>query len=102
MSCTEEVLTHDYGDDVYCEGKFYNSAGALADPSNVFAKTTNPQGVVSSAYQYGVDAVLTKQSTGVYWLKVDANSPGTWKYRIYSTGTGKAAIKGSFIVDTEW
>lgn len=102
MSCTdEEVLTYDFGDDVYCEGRFYNTAGALADPTAVFAKTTNPQGVVVD-YEYGVDIVLTKPSTGVYHLKVDADTPGTWKYRIYSTGVGKAAVKGSFIVDSEW
>lgn len=94
--------TYDFGDDVYCEGEFRNTAGALADPTAVFAKTTNPQGTVSAAYQYGVDAVLTKQSTGIYWLKVDANQSGTWKYRIYSTGTGKAAARGSFTVGTEW
>lgn len=94
--------TYDFGDDVYCEGEFRNSAGVLANPENVFAKTTNPQGVVSAAYQYGVDAALTRPSTGIYHLKVDANSPGTWHFRIYSTGTGKAAARGSFTVGTEW
>lgn len=94
---SEEISTYDFGDDVYCEGEFRNTAGALANPSDVFAQTINPQGALAE-YEYGVDASLTRPSTGIYWLKVDADNSGTWYFRIYSTGTGKAAAEGSFIV----
>jgi hypothetical protein len=101
MSCEEEINTYDLGDDVYVDGEFKNAAGAFADPTVVYGKTKNPNGT-TTIYQYGVDAVLTKVSTGIYRLKIDANLAGEWSYRIYSTGTGKAAAKGKFIADSEF
>ncbi len=85
------------GTDVICSAAFANVAGVAADPTAVFFSVKDPEGTQTN-YTYGIGGVIVKDSTGNYHANVDANHVGTWHYRFYSTGTGKASDEGSFKV----
>lgn len=91
------MATYDNGDLVRITGTFTNSAGTAVDPAAVYCQIMSPAGTIT-AYQYGVDVALVKSSTGVYYVDVDANAPGKWRYRFYATGTGQSADEGDFVV----
>jgi uncharacterized protein YfaS (alpha-2-macroglobulin family) len=94
MSDCAEIF--DVGDEVRLAAVFKNIAGTLIDPAVVNVTITNPAGTATT-YTYPVTVI--KDSTGNYHIDVDANAPGTWTWRWYSTGSGKAAQKGSFRVE---
>lgn len=90
-------MTYDVGDDVEVIGEFRDgTTGALLDPTTVKLTILRPDGYISTMV-YGTDAI-TKSAVGIYKYVVDATLHGTWKYRWFSTGTGKAAEEGSFNV----
>lgn len=93
------VNTYQLGDLVRCSGPFTNAAGTAIDPTAVLFEVKDPAGTLTT-YTYGTDAELVRDSAGNYHVDVDANLPGTWYYRFYSTGTGQAADEASFIVET--
>lgn len=77
---------------------FQNSAGTDVDPSTVTCTTMAPTGT-EATYTYGTDSELTKQSTGDYTLRITATTPGRWRYRWLTTGSGTTvALEGSFVV----
>jgi len=73
------------------------SSGALTDPTTITAKTEAPGGVKTS-YTYGVDAALTKSSTGVYLLTFTPDSAGVWTVQGAGTGTAVAVNQDTFNV----
>jgi hypothetical protein len=75
----------------------FGPTGSPANPSAVFFKFKDPSGNVTT-YTYGVDLQIVNPSAGVFYVDVDADEAGTFKWRFYSTGTGKAADEGSFEV----
>lgn len=89
------------GDLVRCSAAFATSAGTATNPSVVRCQVTDPAGTTTT-YTYGTDAALVRASTGNYYVDVDANRSGTWRYRFYSTGTGQAADEGAFKVKDSW
>lgn len=90
---------YEKGDLVYVQGTFTDplNSDAAVDPTAVYVTFKDPSGNVTT-YQYGVDAELTKASTGVYRANIDADEAGMWYYRWYSTGTGQASEPGHFKV----
>lgn len=88
---------YDNGDLVRCTGTWTDAAGTAQDPTAVLFKYKTPAGV-TTMLTYGVDVALVKQATGIYYVDVNANAAGVWKYRFYSTGTGQAAAEASFRV----
>lgn len=93
------INSFDVGDLVRLTADFTNIAGTHFDPAAVFCKVKTPAGVTTT-YQYSVDVSVVKDSTGVYHLDVDANLPGNWQVRWYSTGTGQAAAEDVFHIKT--
>lgn len=91
------VDTFDLGDLVRCQGTFKNIAGASVDPATVSFKAKDPVGTVIT-YVFGTDAQLVRDSSGLFHVDVDANKPGTWFYRFFSTGSSQAASEGQFVV----
>ena len=99
MSCAE---TNEYplGSLVRATGTMTNViTGLVYDPSVVRCQYRDPDGNLTSLL-YGTDAALVKSSTGVYYVDIDADTPGSWYYRFYSTGSGsaQAAAETEFIV----
>ena len=89
------------GDLVRCSAAFATSAGAATDPTSVRFQVRNPAGTTTE-YVYGTDAQLVRSSAGSFYVDVNANMVGTWRYRFYSTGTGQAADEGAFKVKDSW
>lgn len=89
--------TYALGNLVRVSAAFTNSAGAAVDPAVVKCQVRTPAGVTTT-YTYGVDAGLTRSATGAFYLDVDANAEGVWRYRWYSTGSGQAADEAAFEV----
>lgn len=88
---------YEVGDLVRCRGVFKNAAGTAVDPAAVFFYAKAPDDTLTE-YEYGVDAELVKESTGTYYVDIDANAPGAWFYRFKSTGSGQAADEHEFAV----
>ena len=89
--------TYDLGDLIRCSGPFTNAAGAPIDPTGVNVSIREPGGTVT-IYVYGTDSEVVKDSAGNYHIDVNANAPGRWYYRWWSTGTGQAADENWFQV----
>ena len=91
--------SHDKGNTVRVSAAFTTVAtGAALDPTAVYCEYRDPSGNVT-ALVYGMDDALIKDSVGNYHVDIDADESGKWYYRFFSTGTGKAAGKGSFTVN---
>ena len=90
------------GNVVRCSTTFTNLAGAAIDPTTVSFSFKTPAGVTTT-YVYPTDAQLVKDSTGNYHVDISADTEGTYYWRFFSTGTGKAAYEGSFAIpDSEF
>lgn len=101
MSTTSEtpVQTYDLGDDVTIRGQWQTRAGEFTDPDTVFVQVESPDpDVAIVTKEYGLDAEVVKEDVGKYKMIVDGNYPGTWYYRFYSTGEGKAAKERAFVI----
>ena len=85
----------DVGDLARATATFKDEDDQVVDPANVYFQVKDPVGALLD-YQYGVDAELVKESTGVYHVDVSVTMPGEWHYRFYSTGSGQAAIEDVF------
>jgi hypothetical protein len=85
-------MTWNIGDEVHAVGLFENAGGALIDPTTVSMDVTTPAGVVTTV-------TPTKDATGVYFSDVTLTESGDWTFRIYSTGTGRAAATATLTVD---
>lgn len=88
--------SYDVGQLVRCYGAFKDANGDNLDPTNVYFKFQDPS-ANETAYTYGTDAALVKDTTGDYHVDIDVDETGTWYYRFYSTGTGQAAAETNFI-----
>ncbi|MGE0367221.1 MAG: hypothetical protein AB7Q00_15955 [Phycisphaerales bacterium] len=77
---------------------FRNVNGTEADPQTVKVYVKDPTETVTIR-QYGIDAEVVKESTGRYYIEVDASIAGRWSYRWESTGIGKAASERQFVVE---
>lgn len=99
---------------MYCVNK-YNLGEAIAstctfveadtgdplDPGAVFATVKRPGGA-EETFQYGVDSEITRTGVGAYRYVVNANCPGDWKVRWFSTGPVQAASVRKFHVMSAW
>lgn len=92
------INTYTLGSSLRVSGVFKNSSDVAIDPSVVKFKFREPNGNAVT-YTYGTDAEIVKDSTGNYHVDLNLDTPGTWYYRYYSTGTGQAASEGQFTVD---
>ena len=82
--------SYDKGDQIRVTGTFTNAARTAIDPDDVFFKKITPSGTATT-YEYGEDAELERSAKGIYHVDVDIDTPGTWYFRMHSTGSGKAA-----------
>lgn len=91
--------THDLGDRVRVSAVFRRvSDGEAIDPTVVSISVRDPEGVVTTKV-YGTDEDVIKDSVGNYHYDVDVDQAGTWYYRWFSTGAGKAGAEQLFNVD---
>jgi hypothetical protein len=89
---------YDIGDEVRCTGTFTDESGTAQDPASVAFRFKAPSATTATAYVYGTDAEVVKDSTGVYHVDLDITEAGTWYTRWSATGVGQAAGEGQFYV----
>ena len=75
----------------------FTTNSAADDPTTVQAKIRTPSGTIT-AYIYGTDAQLIRDSIGNYHVDISATAAGVWSYRFIGTGTGQAANETEFYV----
>ena len=90
------VGRYDLGNKPRCTGTFTDVDGVVQDPTVVLFSWVPPSTATPTVYTYGVDAELVRSSTGIYYVDLNANEVGEWRYRFYSTGTGQAAEETYF------
>jgi hypothetical protein len=91
------ITSYTKGSVVRIDGPFTDEASAVADPAAVLFRFRKPSGA-ETTYVYGTDTQLVKDSVGNYHADIDADLEGLYYYRMWSTGTGKAAAEGEFFV----
>jgi hypothetical protein len=87
LSC--EINIYDKGDTVTITGTFRQN-GVLGDPAAVHAHYKDPSGNQEDLV-YGVDAELTKSSTGIYTFDIALDEDGDWWYRMDDNDTNVGA-----------
>lgn len=91
---------HQIGDTVRITVSFRGLAdGALTDPTTVTVKTKVHKSGDVTAYVYGTDAEVVKDSTGVFHFDLTFAEAGTHFWRFAGTGAVQAATEGSFEVE---
>lgn len=70
----------------------------LTDPTDIFFYVFAPTDLVTTIFQYGVDAELVRAGVGEYYVDIDLDEKGTWEWRYASTGAVVAAGQGKFRV----
>lgn len=73
---------------------FQDLLGVDTDPTSVTAKVEDP-GKVITTYTYLSTADIVRASTGVYYIDIDLDEGGIWKYRFEGIGNLKAASQDS-------
>ena len=74
------AIHFDYGDEVRVQTTFSDVDGLATDPNAVFFKFKDPSGNITT-YTYGVDSELIKSATGVYYVDLDLDESGGWRWR---------------------
>ena len=76
----------DYGEVVRAKNTYTNpDTGALTDPLTVSVTVRSPNGSTTT-YVYGVNAGLTKISTGIYQVLISMSQTGSYRW-YWTAGT---------------
>jgi hypothetical protein len=95
-----EPKQYDQGQVVRVLAHFKNPAtGVFINPATVKFKIKDPTGTASE-YEFNVGLEITQESTGKFYVDINADKPGFWYYRFWSEGSGIAAYQGVFRVRT--
>lgn len=79
---------------------FTDDDSALTDPSSVVFTLRVPVGTLTT-YTFGVDAELTRESTGVYVITIILSAGGLHHYRFVGTTGGNVAVDEGYIA-VDW
>jgi hypothetical protein len=74
---------------------FKNASGVLTDPTTITLRW-RVAGGAETAWVFGVDAEIVKDSTGVYHADIPIALPGLHYFRWEGTGTVVAAEESTF------
>lgn len=74
------------------------NTGVAVDPDNLTLTVRNRDTEASTAYVYGVDALIIRSATGVYYADVTPNDDGNYAYRWSCTGTIEDAVEDTFVI----
>ena len=89
--------TYDKGDLVRVFGTFASTAGAALDPTSVKFRY-QPPGSTTVTLVYNTSTRVVKSAVGSYYVDVQADTRGVWRYRWQSSGAGRAAHESQFTV----
>lgn len=78
--------------------RFFNTSGALTDPTGVKFITRNPSGT-ETVYTLGSSSEVTKTSTGIYAFACpQLTAEGSWLLRVNASGALVTSGEASFTV----
>lgn len=90
------------GDDVKVRMTFKDIAlGTLVDPTSVTMVVTSPGPDPVVTTQVFPSGTIARDSLGTFHALIDANRGGKWRFKVTSTGPGKAGRPGSFLVSSD-
>lgn len=92
------MTTYTIGTTARLRGTFKDQSSAPANPAGVFLRLLPPNGVIVD-YEYGINAEVIRESTGVYTADILLNQEGRWRYRWEASGTNVTAAEG--VLDVE-
>ena len=76
-------------------------AGAIADPGGVVLRVKSGSAAIT-AYTYGADATIVRDSLGNYHADLVLASPGQWAYRWELSAPNTGAAEGLFLVQKSY
>jgi hypothetical protein len=92
---------YDVGDLVRVTATFLASGGLQTDPSQIWFLYKSPATQAGATHQYGVTpSAIIRTGTGAYYIDVNVDKPGDWKYRWEGTGVLQVAEETGFSVRT--
>jgi hypothetical protein len=86
---------YEIGQTVILRAVFKNKAGVAVDPTALTMRIKDPLGAVT-AFTYGVDPEVVKESDGNYYIARDPNLQGVYVALWEGTGSNKGAAKDHF------
>ncbi len=90
---------YDSGDFVRLSAIFTNTANVTGDPTTVWLRWRQPNGVTGSAL-YGSGTAIVRLATGIYYLETSLGMIGTLWYRWVSTGVTAGAEESHLTIRT--
>jgi hypothetical protein len=75
----------------------FRTENTLTNPTTIKCKVKTPAGNVTT-YVYGTDAILERDSTGLYHIVIHLNAVGEWFYRFEGTGACETVAERSLLV----
>lgn len=95
------ISVYQKGDLARATGVFTDTNGDPVDPTGLTFTMTSPSGIVT-AYVYGTDAALVQSVAGTYYVDVNLNESGDWRYQWVATGNGQTVGDGQWIVEPSY
>ena len=81
------------------KARIRNIDGDLTDPQTITFELKKPNDSDYSVYTTTSLPVITHESTGIYYIDLDIDAIGKWKYSWFTTGTVTSSLKGFFQVE---
>lgn len=89
--------TYVLGNTIELSATFSDADGQNIDPSGGVFLIINRAGNYS-AYHYGAGGTIQRETTGSYYIEVQASQIGGWNYYWFSSGTVPSASSGQLLV----
>lgn len=86
------------GETKYINGLFYDSSDALADPTTVTLRITEPSGAVVEELYGGSPSAVDRTATGTYRRSTVFDQVGDWRWQWIGTGTVQDVEPGQCVV----
>lgn len=91
-------MTYDKGDRVRLSVQFKTIDGVNSDPTTITISLRPPK-LETVVYSYNLSpAIVSRTGTGAYYIDVDVNIGGVWRYKWNGTGNLTVAEEGQIFV----
>lgn len=92
----EKILTNQT---IRILARIRNSDGDLVDPQSISFELKKPGDENYTVYTIATEIGITNESTGIYYIDLDLDQPGKWKYSWFTYGNPQSSYKSFFEVE---